>query len=228
MSKGLLAGLLLVFQAADNVPPEGFTALFNGKDLAGWKADDKARRHWAVRNGVIDYDGKNKDLWTEKSFGDFVLMVSWRWSGKAVEMDHPVFDADGNEVHGADGKAKTERMPDGGDSGIFMRGYRKAQANLFCYPCGSGEVWEYRTDASMPAEVRKACMPKKRADKPVGEWNQMTITLKGDRLTVAVNGEEVISSARLPGVPARGPIGLQHEHGTVQFKNIYLKELDSK
>jgi hypothetical protein len=52
----------------------------------------------------------------------------------------------------------------------------------------------------------------------------MTITMKGDRLTVALNNEEVISSARLPGVPARGPVGLQHEHGTVQFKNIYVRE----
>jgi hypothetical protein len=51
------------------------------------------------------------------------------------------------------------------------------------------------------------------------------VTLKGDRLTVVLNGEEVISDARLPGVPARGPIGLQHEHGTVQFKDIYIREL---
>jgi hypothetical protein len=68
-------------------------------------------------------------------------------------------------------------------------------------------------------------MPRKRADRPVGEWNQMTITMKGDRLTVVVNGEEVISGARLPGVPDRGPIGFQHEHNRVQFKNVYVREL---
>jgi hypothetical protein len=222
----ILAALLAAFagQAADNAPPEGFTALFNGKDLSGWKADEETRQHWTVKDGVLDHDGKKRDLWTEPEFGDFTLMLSWRWSGKPTEENHPVFDADGNEVKGADGKVKTERMIDGGDSGVFLRGFRKAQANLFCYPCGSGEVWEYRTDKNLPAELRKACMPKKRADKPVGEWNQMTITMKGDRLTVVVNGEEVISSARLPGVPARGAIGLQHEHNTVQFKNLYIRE----
>jgi hypothetical protein len=65
----------------------------------------------------------------------------------------------------------------------------------------------------MSAEVRRACMPKKRADKPVGEWNQMSITMKGDRLTVVLNGEEVISSAQLPGVPPgprRLPARAQH------------------
>jgi hypothetical protein len=199
---------------------DGFVPLFNGKDLTGWKADDEARKHWTVKDGVLDYDGKNKDLWTEGAYGDVVLRLAWRWSGPATAVDHPVFDADGNEI-----KGRTERMMDAGDSGVFLRGYRKAQANLFCYPCGSGEVWEYRTDPRMPADVRKACMPRKRADKPPGEWNRMEITLKGDRMTVVVNGEEVITQARLPGIPARGPIGLQHEHGTVQFKDLAVKVL---
>jgi hypothetical protein len=220
----VLAGSV-VLQARDNAPPEGFGALFNGKDLAGWAADEETKQHWTVKDGVLEHDGKKRDLWTEPQFGDFMLLLSWRWSGKPTQRDHPVFDADGNEAKGPDGKVKTERVLDGGDSGVFLRGFRKAQANLFCYPCGSGEVWEYRTDPKMPPEVRKACMPKKKADRPVGEWNQMAITMKGDRLTVAVNGEEVISGAELPGVPARGAIGLQHEHGSVQFKNLYVREL---
>jgi len=221
----LMALLLSLFTQAGDAPT-GFTPLLNGKDLSGWKVDENARAHWTVSaDGVLNYDAKNKDLWTEKSFGDFVLMLEWRWPGKPVDADHPVFDVDGNEIKGPDGKVKTERMLEAGDSGIFMRGYKKAQANLFCYPCGSGEVWEYRTDPKMPAEVRKAVTPKKRADKPVGEWNQMTITLAGDRLTVVVNGEEVISKAQLPGIPADGPIGLQHEFGSIQFRNMFIKEL---
>jgi hypothetical protein len=205
--------------------PDGFAVIFNGTDLSAFKIDSAAAEHWTLKDGVLDYDNKGGHLWTKQSFGDFELRLEWRWSGKPTEENHPVFDADGNEVIMKDGKVKTERMLDGGDSGVFMRGYTKAQANLFCYPCGSGEVWEYRTDRKMPVEVRKAVMPRKRADKPVGEWNQMTITLVGDRLTVIVNGEEVIAKAQLPGVPARGPIGLQHEFGTVQFRNIFIKEV---
>lgn len=203
---------------------EVWTPIFNGRDLTGWKADDKARRHWTVRDGVLDYDGKNADLWTEASYGDFELKLSWRFNGPARPEDHPVFDADGNEVRGADGKGKTERMMDAGDSGVFLRGFRKAQANLFCYPCGSGEVWEYRTDPKMSAEVRRACMPLKRADKPPGQWNDMRITLTGDVLKVVLNGEVVIPGAKLPGIPEKGPIGLQHEHGTIQFKDLAIRE----
>jgi len=62
----------------DNTPPEGFTALFNGKDLTNWKADDKAKEHWKVVDGVIVYDGKNNNLKTEKNYRNFILHVDWK------------------------------------------------------------------------------------------------------------------------------------------------------
>ena len=54
----------------------------------------------------------------------------------------------------------------------------------------------------------------------------MEITLRGDRLTVTLNGAAVITNAELPGLPARGPIGLQHEHGRIQFRNLFVRELE--
>ena len=223
--KSAILSMLLASSCAhaqDNVPPPGYAALFNGRDLSGWKADTA---HWTVKEGVLNHDGKGRDLWTESAYGDFTLKASWRWPSKPVKRDYPVFDADGNEIKGPDGKVKTETMLEAGDSGIFLRGFRKAQANLFCYPCGSGEVWEYRTDPSMPAEVRRAVTPRVRADRPVGEWNDIEITLRGDRMTVVLNGEEVISRARLPGIPRRGPIGFQKEHGPLQLKNVFIRVL---
>ena len=127
-------------------------------------------------------------------------------------------------------------VPDS-DSGILLRGEPKSQVNIWCWPTGSGEVYGYRMDKKMPAEVRAGVTPKLIADKNIGEWNTFEITMRGDRLTVVLNGKTVIENAQLPGVPARGPIGLQH-HGSkgpdgqwnsppslVQFRNIYIKEL---
>jgi hypothetical protein len=174
---------------------EGFRRLFNGKDLTNWKADAKAQEHWAVVDGVIRYNGKNQDLWTAKPYQDFILMIDWR-------VTKP-----------------------GDDSGIYLRGNSKSQVNIWNHPLGSGEVYGYRTDDKLPQEVRKAATPCKKADKPIGQWNRFIITLKGDRLTVVLNGEEVISNAELPGIPKSGPIALQH-HGTrVDFCNIFIKEL---
>jgi hypothetical protein len=173
---------------------DGFRPLFNGKDLTGWKADEQAKQHWAVADGIINYDGKGRDLWTEQSFTDFVLKVDWRMEGNA-------------------------------DSGIYLRGSSKAQANIWNNPLGSGEVWGYRTDAKMPEEIRKAATPKKKADKPIGEWNTFVITLKGEQLTVVLNGEEVIANLQLVGVPKTGPIALQNHGNPLQFRNILIKEL---
>jgi hypothetical protein len=70
----------------------------------------------------------------------------------------------------------------------------------------------------------------------VGQWNQFRITLRGDRVTVVLNEKTVVDNAQLPGIAARGPIGLQH-HGAkkngqwssppalVQFRNISVREL---
>lgn len=223
--------------AADNTPPEGFTALFNGKDLSGWKAPDGDNGHWKVVDGIIDYDGKSeaktddKHLWTEKEFGDITLHVDWRWSGKPYKIKHPIVLPDGNYKKDDKGANIEEEIDEAGDSGVYLRGNSKSQVNLWCWSVGSGEVYGYRTDPKMPPEVRAGVTPKKKMDKPYGEWNHTEITIKGDRLTVKLNGEEVISNAQLPGVPAKGKLALQHhyaggdKYSPIQFKNIYVKEL---
>jgi hypothetical protein len=239
---GTAAALLVL--AADKEPPPGFTSLFNGKDLAGWKIPTGDNGHWKVVEGVIDYDARSeakgdKSLWTEQAFGDFVLRVDWR-----MKTDEPGFvwkvpelGPDGDSRKDENGKEIKVEIEDI-DSGIYVRGSEKAQVNIWRWPVGSGEVWGYRTDKKMPAEVRAAVTPKKHADKPRGEWNTFEITLKGDRLWVKLNDEEVITNAQLPGVPKEGRIGLQH-HGSrnpktgkwtgppalVQFRNIHIKEL---
>ena len=50
--------------------------------------------------------------------------------------------------------------------------------------------------------------------------------MRGDRLNVNLNGETVIEDAQLSGVPARGPIALQHHGDPVDFADIFVKEID--
>jgi hypothetical protein len=234
----------LVAQADEPAPPEGFESLFNGKDLTGWKVPTGDNGHWKVQDGIIDYDARSeakgdKSLWSEKSFKDFVLRVDWRFKTDDPGFHHPVpvILPTGDHKTDADGKEETVEIDDV-DSGIYLRGRDKSQVNIWMWPIGSGEVYGYREDKKMPPEVRAAVTPLKKADRPRGEWNTFEITMKGDRLWVKLNGEEVIRNAQLPGVPAEGPIALQH-HGSfdpatnkwtgppalVQFRNISIKEL---
>jgi predicted neuraminidase len=210
---------------------EGFKYLYPPADLAGFVQDPGHKNHWRVKDWIIDYDGKSeaqdKNLWTEREYGDFEMVVDWRLPRDPVKTKHPVILPSGEEAKDADGKPKEQEVPDAGDSGIYLRGTSKAQVNIWCWPAGSGEVWGYRTDANQPAAVRAAATPKLRADNPPGKWNRFLITMKGERLTVELNGKTVIEDAPLPAVPPRGRIGLQHHGDPVQFGNIYIKELGS-
>lgn len=246
LTSGLSAYLLVTPSAAnpaagENVPPPGFRALFNGKDLTGWRVPEGDNGHWRVVDGVIDYDARSeapgdKNLWTVEEFEDFVLRVDWRI--KETPYINPrarIIKPNGDYKLGPDGQPIAIAVPDS-DSGIYLRGTSKAQVNIWCWPVGSGEVYGYRTDRRMPPEVRAAVTPKVMADNDIGEWNTFEITLVGNRLTVRLNGRTVIENAPLPGLPEKGPIALQH-HGAwrdgkwvsppalVQFRNIFIREL---
>jgi hypothetical protein len=168
---------------------------------------------------VLKHNGKPgaiHDLWSEKSYRDLTLVFDWRWSGRGPLKQQPVVQADGTNK----GTVEIEEL----DSGIYLRGNTKSQVNIWNWSVGSGEVYGYRTDGKMSPEVKAGVTPKTKADKPLGEWNRTMITLKGDRLTVTLNGQVVIDKAQLPDIPAEGPIGLQHHGSAIDFANIWIKE----
>ena len=211
----------------DNTPPEGFTALFNGKDLTGWKglmkqpldnpakraaatpeqlaeaqkeADENMRQHWAVQDGVLVFDGKGRNLCTVKDFGDFELYVDWK-------------------------------IEQAGDSGIYLRGCPQVQIwdtewkPYFQHGAdkGSGALWNNKNNPRFPDS---------KADKPVGQWNTFHIKMVGDKVTVTLNGVVVVNSVTMenlwePEKPVypTGQIELQNHGNTLYFKNIYIKEL---
>jgi len=228
-------------EAADNQPPEGFEALFNGKDFTGWKVPEGDGGHWKVVDGAIDYDAQSeakgdKNLWSLRELGDFLLHVDWRIKETPFTNPNvPYILPDGTHARDIHGKPLRFALPDS-DSGIFLRGSGKNQVNIWCWPIGSGEFYGFRNDPKQAPEVRAAATPRTQADNPVGQWNHFEITVRGEHVMVVLNGKTVIPDARLPGMLSRGAIALQH-HGALrngkwlgppsllQFKNIYVKEL---
>ena len=205
--------------AADNTPPDGFVALFNGKDLTGWKglagkdgspvarakmtreelakdqerADKRMRDHWRVEDGALVFDGKGDSLCTAKDYGDFEMYVDWKI------LPH-------------------------GDSGIYVRGCPQIQIwDPADRPEGSGGLFNNEKHPSKPSV---------RADRPIGEWNTFYIKMVGDRVTVKLNDKLVVDNVVMEnywekGKPiyATGQIELQNHGNTLWFKNIYLREL---
>lgn len=215
-------------RAADvNVPPDGFVALFNGKDLAGWRggttenpldrlklepkeraAKDKAslediQKHWTVENGELINDGQGLYLTSAKDYGDYELRLDFKISPKA-------------------------------DSGIYLRGVPQVQ--IWDYTeagghwklgadKGSGGLWNNPADA--PGKN-----PLLLADKPIGEWNNFKITIVGDTVTVVLNDKTVVDQARLHNYFAKGqsllptgPIQLQTHGGELRWRNVFLRDI---
>lgn len=237
----LWTALLLATSPALAEPPSGFVSLFNGKDFANWKVPAGDNGHWKIIDGVIDYDASSeapgdKNLWSDKEYGDFTLLVDWRIKETPyINPRVPIIRPDGTHKKDSKGEEIRMQVPDS-DSGIFVRGDGKSQINIWCWPIGSGEVYGYRMDKSMAAAVRAGVTPKVNADRDIGEWNTFEIMIKGDRLSVKLNGQQVLEKAQLPGLAARGPIALQHHGGKnksgewtsppalVQFRNISIRE----
>jgi hypothetical protein len=212
-------------------PDQGFRSLYNGLDLRGWKVPEGGIGHWQARDWILEYDGQStaegeeKHLWTEEEFSDFILIVDWRQPANPVPEQVPIILPSGAQAADADGNRVTTEVADAGDSGIYLRGTSKCQINIWNWPVGSGEIWGYRTDEEMPNEVRSSATPLFKADMPPGEWNRFIITVEKERISVELNGKTVIREAKLPGLPEKGPIALQHHGDSIQFANIYIKEL---
>ncbi len=213
----------------------GWVKLFNGKDLSGW-IEPKVEHTWKVLDGgVLDYEAKGGSLTTEKEYGDYTLKLEWRFKRTEGEPYMArIFNPDGSQKLDENGKGITKPIANA-DSGIFVRGTGQSQVNLWCWPCGSGQLWSFK-DSEDP-EVRKGALPKVKADKPVGEWNTMKITMNGETITMILNGKKVLDKSKMPGIPERGPIVLQHHGGynektkkwspasaLIQFRNIEIRE----
>ena len=222
-----LAVILAIFACSAataelNTPPEGFKALFNGKDLGGWKgllkgpydnpikraalppdelkklqkeADDDMRAHWQVIDGALVFDGKGRSLCTAKDYADFEMLVDWK-------------------------------IKENGDSGIYLRGSPQVQiwdTNRQNAEVGSGGLYNNQKNPSKPDKA---------ADKPVGEWNSFRILMIGEKVTVWLNGEKVVDNVtmenywdrKIPIFPA-GQIELQNHGNTLYFRNIYIREI---
>jgi hypothetical protein len=196
----------------DNKPPKGFKALFNGKDLTNWQ-------------GLVDLRQRAKltpeQLAAKQAEANEKYLPHWTVKNGILH-----YDGKGDSLQTVKDYGNFELYVDWkierkGDSGIYLRG--NPQVQIWDNPEGSGGLYNNKNHPSKPLKV---------ADKPVDQWNTFHIIMKGDRVTVYLNGEKVVDDTPLENywekgkpLPEKGPIELQHHKDPLWFKNIYIKEL---
>ena len=180
-----------------------FVPLFNGKDLANFKAEG-AKPFWRVENGVLigenDAAMKGHYLWTEKEYGDFVIEFDVRW------------------------KSTTPR---GVDTGLEMR---KPHLQLQLGVSGSLRVdmtGSFYTGGKPAYPEAGQAKEAKKLMKPEGEWNTFRIQAKGNTFTCWINGTKA-SEYTDPKFSGAAPLGLQIHPGVAmkcEYRNIRIAEL---
>lgn len=178
-------------------------ALFNGRDLSGWVAQEpRLANAWAAVDGVLvnrppaREPGKpatrTANLRTRAEFSDFRLTL---------------------EVN----------VPARSNSGVYLRGLYEVQV---------ADSHGKALDSHNMGAIYSRLTPAVAAEKPPGEWQSLELTLVDQHATVVLNGRVIIDNQPLAGVtggalgwdPLRpGPILLQGDHGPVSYRNLVLR-----
>jgi len=191
---------------------DGRFDLLAGDDLAGWIAKPGS---WAVADGVLARQGGG-DVWTEQTFGDFVLSVEFRL---APQTNSGIF-------------IRTGDIRDCVQTGIEVQVLDShGKAEVTKHDCGA---------------VYDCLAPRVNAVKPPGEWNAAVITCRGPRIQVELNGAAIIDmnlddwtvagqnpdgtknkfKTAYRDMPRRGRIGFQDHGHPVWYRCIRIQPLD--
>lgn len=235
--------------AENNTPPAGYTALFDGKTLAGWygwstknptelwkmSPDELAEyKKKSIEGGLTDKAGKplNEHIQAHWKVDNGEIVNDGKGLYLTTEKDYGDFEL----------QLEYKALPDG-DSGVYLRGIPQVQIwdstkgdpRGLGQDKGSGGLWNNSKGA--PGKD-----PSKKMDKPFGEWNTFKIRMIGERVTVVFNGETVVDNCVLenyfankkpdatngwmrdPAFP-KGPIQLQTHGSEIRWRNVYIHEI---
>ena len=202
-------------------PPSDATVLFGGPaDLSAWQHADGRAPEWTVEGGALTVTAGSGDLETKEAFGDVQLHIEWRTPA---------------DTAGLSGQ-------DQGNSGLFLQ--RRYEVQILdsyqnhTYPNGQAGA------------IYKQHIPAVNASTAPGTWQRYDVVFIAPRfeddgalaaparMTVFHNGVLLHHDVELEGPtvyrgepqyephPAKAPIMLQDHGHPVQFRNIWVREIN--
>lgn len=198
----------------------GFENIFNGKDLTGWKG--------LVGNPIYRSKQSDSNLQILQQKADEKIKTDW-----VVKDGLLVFTGHGDNLCTIKQYGNFEmyvdwKITEKGDAGIYLRGSPQVQIwdtsrREVGAQVGSGGLYNNQKNSSKPLVV---------ADNAIGQWNQFHIIMKGDKVSVYLNGVLVTDQVTLENYWDRSlPIFVKEQielqaHGTyVAYRNIFIREL---
>jgi len=204
---------------------DGFVAIFDGKSLDGWRSRGKPElpsKGWEVKDGVLtvlaaNAGGRGGDIITKKMYSSFILKLDFRLTDKANSGIKYLFDPKKFGGTTMEYQVLDAAHPDAARG----RDGNRTVASLY-------DV--------MPAAADKTV-------KPVGEWNEIMLVIKGMHVEHWLNRKKVLEFERGSdafnaavakskfkrhagwGTQSKGHVLLQDHGDRVSYRNIRIKEL---
>ena len=200
-------------------------SLFNGRDLSGWHVDvpdmdqnPSTKNPFIVRDGMLVSLGNPKGhLITDSVYQDYRLQVEYRFPGKPGNC--------GVLVHASTPRALYKMFP------------KSVEVQLMHE--NAGDFWCIQEDITVP-EMEKRRGPKNEwgvsegkqrrivnltdnSEKPLGQWNTLTIECKGNTIKVWVN--DTLVNDGYDCTASKGQIALQAEGSEVAFRKLEMTRL---
>ena len=198
-SAAATAGLALGCQSD---PEEGFTPLFNGKDLTGWQGDSLL---WIVEDEMLigrsPGIGYNDFLNTEKTYGDFIL------------------------------RFQIQLVDNIGNTGVQFRSERMTGSmEMIGYQADAGQTyWACLYDESRRREILAQADPRIIEQFDLTGWHDYEVYAKADHIRLSINGETTVDYHEPDNTIERsGLIATQIHSGPpleVRFKDLRIKEI---
>jgi hypothetical protein len=222
----VLAALLPVpaYHPAARAADEGYTPLFNGKDLAGWVNVNCHPDTFYVKDGEIITTGKPTGfLRTEKQYENFVLEMDWMHVNKKEVGNSGLF------VWGDPLPAVGTGYTRGIEVQVLVNlEYRDKKTNAITATSHGDlfSIWGAKCVPDRPHPLAwERCLPSENRAKGGGEWNHYKVTANNGAIKLEVNGKEVSGVSQCN--PRKGYLALESEDAECHFKNIRIKELPS-
>ena len=207
-------------QVMKSNPGRGFYTMYNSIDLRGWKG--------LVDNPVKRRKTSADTLAMKQIKADSIMRKGWMAQGEELH-----FTGHGDNLCSVKDYQDFEltidwKIEKEGDAGLYLRGSPQVQIwdtalTRVGAQVGSGGLYNNQINPKNPLKV---------ADNPVGEWNTFRVIMRGERVTVFLNGELVVDNVILENywdrkIPIfiKDAIELQAHGNHIVYRNIYVKEL---
>lgn len=232
--KSLCFGLaLLALQTGAAFADEGFTSMFNGKDLAGWEG---APELWSVKDGAIVGQTTKENPAKENTF------LVWK-DGKPSDFEMRCkFRIKANNDVGFANSGVQFRSRIVKPSYWVVAGY---QADMEAGPHYTGGLYEEKARGILASRGEKVVMHADGKKEVVGklgdsmaleneihkgEWNDYDIIAKGNHIQLFINDKQMVDfvDEQTEKAATSGIIALQLHQGpamTVEFKDLQIKDL---